>query len=73
MLCAGVVHGDLSEFSILLAHMPGVDEPVIIALAACTGAKKDADWPSYLGDDARTHFSRLDAINTSSSNGCAAW
>jgi RIO kinase 1 len=35
MLCAGVVHGDLSEFNILLAHTPGadgadgVDEPVI--------------------------------------------
>ncbi|MNT38540.1 RIO1 family protein [compost metagenome] len=25
MLCAGVVHGDLSEFNILLAHLPGVD------------------------------------------------
>ena len=24
MLCAGVVHGDLSEFNILLAHLPGV-------------------------------------------------
>ena len=38
MLCAGVVHGDLSEFNILLAHIPGegdltgVDEPVIIDL-----------------------------------------
>jgi RIO kinase 1 len=38
MLCAGVVHGDLSEFNILLAHipgegdLPGVDEPVIIDL-----------------------------------------
>ena len=25
MLCAGVVHGDLSEFNILLAHLPGKD------------------------------------------------
>ena len=25
MLCAGVVHGDLSEFNILLAHLPGAD------------------------------------------------
>jgi RIO kinase 1 len=32
MLCAGVVHGDLSEFNILLGHQDGVDEPVIIDL-----------------------------------------
>ena len=32
MLCAGVVHGDLSEFNILLGHEGGVDAPVIIDL-----------------------------------------
>jgi RIO kinase 1 len=32
MLCAGVVHGDLSEFNILLGHQDGVDGPVIIDL-----------------------------------------
>ena len=32
MLCAGVVHGDLSEFNILLGHEQGVDSPVIIDL-----------------------------------------
>jgi len=32
MLCAGVVHGDLSEFNILLGHEDGVDGPVIIDL-----------------------------------------
>ncbi len=32
MLCAGVVHGDLSEFNILLGHADGVDVPVIIDL-----------------------------------------
>ena len=32
MLCAGVVHGDLSEFNILLGHDEGVDGPVIIDL-----------------------------------------
>jgi len=43
MLCAGVVHGDLSEFNILLGHearldgMPGgVDVPVIIDLPQAT-------------------------------------
>ena len=47
MLCAGVVHGDLSEFNILLAHMhgkdedggaEGVDEPVIIDLPQAVDA-----------------------------------
>ena len=44
MLCAGVVHGDLSEFNILLAHKPGpggtsgVDEPVIIDLPQAVDA-----------------------------------
>jgi RIO kinase 1 len=32
MLGAGVVHGDLSEFNILLAHAGGADVPVIIDL-----------------------------------------
>jgi RIO kinase 1 len=44
MLCAGVVHGDLSEFNILLAHLPGVDGedgtdgPVIIDLPQAVDA-----------------------------------
>ena len=44
MLCAGVVHGDLSEFNILLAHMAGegdadgVDVPVIIDLPQAVDA-----------------------------------
>ena len=44
MLCAGVVHGDLSEFNILLAHIPGegdlpsLDEPVIIDLPQAVDA-----------------------------------
>ena len=44
MFCAGVVHGDLSEFNILLAHIPGegdqpgVDEPVIIDLPQAVDA-----------------------------------
>ena len=44
MLCAGVVHGDLSEFNILLAHTPGVDgaegfdAPVIIDLPQAVDA-----------------------------------
>lgn len=44
MLCAGVVHGDLSEFNILLAHLPGQDgapdghEPVVIDLPQAVDA-----------------------------------
>ena len=42
MLCAGVVHGDLSEFNILLAHSQagadGVDFPVIIDLPQAVDA-----------------------------------
>ena len=38
MLCAGVVHGDLSEFNILLAHSEGVDGPVIIDLPQAVDA-----------------------------------
>ncbi len=44
MLCAGVVHGDLSEFNILLAHCagesgaPGLDFPVIIDLPQAVDA-----------------------------------
>ncbi|WP_439607754.1 PA4780 family RIO1-like protein kinase [Hydrogenophaga sp.] len=41
MLCAGVVHGDLSEFNILLAHPgedDGVDFPVIIDLPQAVDA-----------------------------------
>ena len=44
MLCAGVVHGDLSEFNILLAHLPGIDGeeghdgPVIIDLPQAVDA-----------------------------------
>ena len=38
MLCAGVVHGDLSEFNILLGHEDGVDSPVIIDLPQAVDA-----------------------------------
>ena len=44
MLCAGVVHGDLSEFNILLAHTPGAEgeegteSPIIIDLPQAVDA-----------------------------------
>ena len=38
MLCAGTVHGDLSEFNILLGNVNGVDGPVIIDLPQAVDA-----------------------------------
>ena len=38
MLCAGVVHGDLSEFNILLGSVEGVPTPVIIDLPQAVDA-----------------------------------
>ena len=38
MLCAGVVHGDLSEFNILLGETDGVPSPVIIDLPQAVDA-----------------------------------
>ncbi len=38
MLCAGVIHGDLSEFNILLGHDKGADGPVIIDLPQAVDA-----------------------------------
>ncbi|GKS82902.1 serine protein kinase RIO [Acidovorax sp. SUPP1855] len=54
MLCAGVVHGDLSEFNILLAHLPGAgaDEgaegPVIIDLPQAVDAAGNNHAPRML-------------------------
>jgi RIO kinase 1 len=54
MLCAGVVHGDLSEFNILLAHVDGadgaegVDVPVIIDLPQAVDAAGNNHAPRML-------------------------
>ncbi|GKT26728.1 PA4780 family RIO1-like protein kinase [Acidovorax sp. SUPP3334] len=56
MLCAGVVHGDLSEFNILLAHTPGAGEgedegaegPVIIDLPQAVDAAGNNHAPRML-------------------------
>jgi RIO kinase 1 len=51
MLCAGVVHGDLSEFNILLAHpgdADGVDFPVIIDLPQAVDAAGNNHAPRML-------------------------
>ncbi|MBY0411167.1 MAG: serine protein kinase RIO [Burkholderiaceae bacterium] len=57
MLCAGVVHGDLSEFNILLAHTPGTegeqgaDGPVIIDLPQAVDAAGNNHAPRMLMRD----------------------
>ncbi|MBA4260584.1 MAG: serine protein kinase RIO [Comamonadaceae bacterium] len=51
MLCAGVVHGDLSEFNILLAHpgdADGMDFPVIIDLPQAVDAAGNNHAPRML-------------------------
>ncbi|UCU95937.1 PA4780 family RIO1-like protein kinase [Hydrogenophaga taeniospiralis] len=51
MLCAGVVHGDLSEFNILLAHSgetDGSDFPVIIDLPQAVDAAGNNHAPRML-------------------------
>jgi RIO kinase 1 len=55
MLCAGVVHGDLSEFNILLAHTDtgdgdagGTDVPVIIDLPQAVDAAGNNHAPRML-------------------------
>jgi RIO kinase 1 len=57
MLCAGVVHGDLSEFNILL----GADGPVIIDLPQAVDAAGNNHAPRMLlrdVDNLRGHFGR---------------
>jgi RIO kinase 1 len=57
MLCAGVIHGDLSEFNILLA----ADGPVIIDLPQAVDAAGNNHAPRMLMrdvDNLRTFFGR---------------
>ncbi len=48
MLCAGVVHGDLSEFNILLGSHDGVQGPVIIDLPQAVDAAGNNHAPRML-------------------------
>ena len=64
MLCAGVVHGDLSEFNILL----GADGPVIIDLPQAVDAAGNNHAPRMLVrdvDNLRRFFGRLRARSSS--------
>lgn len=73
MLCAGVVHGDLSEFNILLAHIPGADAdegaegPVIIDLPQAVDAAGNNHAPRMLLRD----VANLRDFSASSPPSCA--
>jgi RIO kinase 1 len=57
-LCAGVIHGDLSEFNILLA----ADGPVIIDLPQAVNAAGNLEAPAMLErdvDNLATYFGRF--------------
>ncbi|MBX2891220.1 MAG: PQQ-binding-like beta-propeller repeat protein [Saprospiraceae bacterium] len=46
----------------------------LLVFSACHFTATNTDWPAYLGDDGRTHFSQLDQINTANVAGLkAAW
>jgi len=51
MLCAGVVHGDLSEYNVLLGSRGSVMEPVIIDLPQAVDAAGNAHASSMLERD----------------------
>jgi RIO kinase 1 len=51
MLCAGVVHGDLSEYNVLLGHRDSVTVPVIIDLPQTVDAAGNAHASSMLERD----------------------
>ena len=51
MLCAGVVHGDLSEYNVLLGSRGSVMEPVVIDLPQAVDAAGNAHAKSMLDRD----------------------
>jgi RIO kinase 1 len=72
MLCAGVVHGDLSEFNILLAE----DGPVIIDLPQAVDAAGNNHAPRMLMRDVnnlRNFFGRLAPTLLSTQYGPEMW
>ena len=58
MLCAGIVHGDLSEYNVLLGHRDSVTVPVIIDLPQTVDAAGNAHAGSMLERDVAnlTHY-----------------
>ena len=58
MLCAGIVHGDLSEYNVLLGHRDSVTVPVIIDLPQTVDAAGNAHAGAMLERDVAnlTHY-----------------
>jgi RIO kinase 1 len=72
MLCAGVIHGDLSEYNILLA----ADGPVIIDLPQAVDAAGNLEAPAMLErdvDNLATYFGRFAPHLLSASYGKEIW
>jgi RIO kinase 1 len=72
MLCAGVVHGDLSEYNILI----GSDGPVIIDLPQAVDAAGNNHAPTILERDVanlRNHFGRYAPELLATSYGKEIW
>ena len=72
MLCAGVVHGDLSEFNILLAH----DGPVVIDLPQAVDAAGNNHAQRMLlrdVDNLRNHFGRFAPALLAAHYGAEIW
>ena len=72
MLCAGVIHGDLSEFNILLA----ADGPVIIDLPQAVDAAGNNHAPRMLMrdvDNLRTFFGRHAPALLATQYGAEIW
>ena len=72
MLCAGVIHGDLSEFNILA----GADGPVIIDLPQAVDAAGNNHAPAMLARDVanlRNFFGRFDPAILETNYGDEIW
>jgi RIO kinase 1 len=72
MLCAGIIHGDLSEFNILI----GADGPVIIDLPQAVDAAGNNHAEAMLGRDVgnlRTFFGRFEPALLATAYGDEMW
>ena len=72
MLCAGVIHGDLSEFNILI----GADGPVIIDLPQAVDAAGNNHAEAMLGRDVanlRNYFGRFAPALLTTAYGAEIW
>jgi RIO kinase 1 len=76
MLCAGIVHGDLSEFNILLGHREGQPCPVIIDLPQAVDAAGNNHAERMLlrdVDNLRAFFGRFAPTLLATQHGPEMW